>query len=187
MPPIPVTTRNVKTWLKSWSVRAFLVCCCSLISINAQSLGGRSSIQEHGAPACCLLPLSYSSPRPVVLISEVNSTRAIAFDSVTFKKEPFALASPFAADGRTRVMLFALNLPLSPGDDLSVLTAKAEDAAHRIHMLKVEYVAPVAQLNWLSAVVLRFSDSMVDAGDVLIQLHLNGNPRRPGEAMLSAL
>ena len=49
---------------------------------------------------------------PPIIISQTDSTRAIAFDSVTFVKEPFTLPSHFAADGRTRVMVFVLNVPV---------------------------------------------------------------------------
>jgi hypothetical protein len=141
--------------IPGWALKTLLIYSCALVSVNSQT------------PAAL---------RTVVLISEVNSTRAIAFDSVTLKKEPFSLSTPFAADGRTRVMVFALNLDLQPGEDLSVITAEAEDAAHRRYSLGVEYAAPLSQLSWLSAVVLRLNDELVDSGDVLIQLRLRGNP-----------
>jgi len=53
-----------------------------------------------------------------VLISHVDSTRAIAFDSVTRTREPFTTAT-------TRIMLFAMKLALPPGE---TLIAEAEDA-----------------------------------------------------------
>ena len=95
-------------------------------------------------------------PSPI-LISQETSTRAIAIDSLSFKSEPFALISAYAAgpDRRTRVMLFAMNLRLQPGEDLSLITADAEDAAHQHYNLTVEYVGPVPHQEWLSAVVLR--------------------------------
>lgn len=112
--------------------------------------------------------------KPLVLISEANSTRAIAFESVTFRKEPFNRSTPLATDGRTRVMVFALNLALAPNEDASAITADAETAAHTHHALRVEYAAPLVSLPWLSAIVLRLSDDLVDAGDVLIGLTLHG-------------
>src|SRR5947209_2866199 len=70
------------------------------------------------------------SPSPV-LISEADSTRAVALESATRLREPFAPTSPvqFGADARTRVMLFALNLRLAAGEDASAVTADAQDAA----------------------------------------------------------
>ncbi len=114
--------------------------------------------------------------RPPVLISEPTSTRAIAFESPTFFREPFSLASPYAwsTDTRTRVMLFALNLSLQPGEDLSVVTAEAEDAEHRRYNLQVESVEPVQEQAWLSAVVLRLSDELTTAGDVLVRVSYRG-------------
>src|ERR1044072_3536333 len=112
--------------------------------------------------------------KPLVLISEANSTRAIAFDSVTFTKEPFARSTPFASDGRTRIMVFALNLALAPNEDASAITADAETSIHTHYALRVEYAAPLPSLPWLSSIVLRLNDDMIDFGDVLIGLTLHG-------------
>src|SRR5689334_12289658 len=106
--------------------------------------------------------------KPLVLISEATSTRAIAFDSVTFRKEPFTLTTPFASDGRTRIMVFALNLALAPNEDASAITADAETASHTHYSLRVEYAAPLSSLPWLSSIVLRLNDNLVETGDVLI-------------------
>ncbi|HEU4932273.1 MAG TPA: carboxypeptidase-like regulatory domain-containing protein, partial [Pyrinomonadaceae bacterium] len=115
-----------------------------------------------------------TAEKPLVLISEANSTRAIAFESVTFTKEPFTLSTPFATDGRTRIMVFALNLALAPNEDASAITADAETAAHTHHALRVEYAAPLSSLPWLSSIILRLNDDLVNTGDVLIGLTLHG-------------
>ncbi|HET6978437.1 MAG TPA: carboxypeptidase regulatory-like domain-containing protein [Pyrinomonadaceae bacterium] len=112
--------------------------------------------------------------KPLVLISEANSTRAIAFESTTFRKEPFELSTPLASDGRTRIMVFALNLALNPNEDKSAITADAETADQAHHVLQVEYAAPLATLPWLSSIVLRLSDDLVVSSDVLIGLTLHG-------------
>lgn len=139
--------------------------------------GGRRLKLLLGLSICFLSLLVFAAhagaqTKPPVLISESTSTRAIALDAVTFTREPFALSTPipFAPDRRTRVMLFALNLPLKPGDDLSSLSAEAEDAAHRRYELKIEYVAPLPNQQWLSAVVIRLGDDMNDLGDVLVRV-----------------
>lgn len=113
---------------------------------------------------------------PPILISEATSTRAIAVESVTFTPQPFALTSLFGpvSDRRTRIILFAMNLRLQPGENLSLVTATAEDAAQRVYDLKVEYVGPVPQQEWLSAVVLRLNDSLEDVGDVLVRVSYSG-------------
>ncbi|HEV7744099.1 MAG TPA: LamG-like jellyroll fold domain-containing protein [Pyrinomonadaceae bacterium] len=113
---------------------------------------------------------------PPILISQPTSTRAIAIDSLGFNSEPFALTSPYAAvaDRRTRVMLFAMKLGFQPGEDLSLVTADAEDVSHQHYNLSVEYVGPVPQQEWLSAVVLRLNDNLGDVGDVLVGISYRG-------------
>ncbi|HVF68595.1 MAG TPA: heme-binding protein [Pyrinomonadaceae bacterium] len=112
-----------------------------------------------------------------VLVSEAASTRAVALDASTRVREPFALNSPvrFGADARTRLMLFAMNLHLAAGEDASVVTADAEDAAHKIHTLAVEYVGKVPGQEWMSSVVVRLGDQLApDAGDVLVRITYKG-------------
>jgi uncharacterized protein GlcG (DUF336 family) len=112
-----------------------------------------------------------------VLISQAGSTRAVALESVTRVPEPFALTSPvrFGADARTRVMLFATNLHLAPGEDASVVTAEAEDAARRTYALAVEHAGPVPGQEWMSSVVVRLDDRLAeDSGDVLVRVTYRG-------------
>jgi uncharacterized protein GlcG (DUF336 family) len=119
-------------------------------------------------------PASAQSSKPV-LISEPTSTRAIALDSVTRVREPFAFSSParLGGDGRTRLMLFALNLRAEPGDT-SPVTADAEDGAGRVYPLKVEHVGPVPGQEWMSSVVVRLADGMENLGDVLVRVTHRG-------------
>ena len=71
-------------------------------------------------------------------------------------------------------MLFAIDLSLQPGENLSAITADAEDAAQRHYDLTVEYVGPVAHQEWISAVVLRLNDNLGDVGDVLVRVSYGG-------------
>lgn len=114
--------------------------------------------------------------RPV-LLSEENSTRAMALDSVTHACEPFSLRSPVAwsADDRTRVMLFAMNLRLLPGETAADVLVFAEDASHRTYPLEVEYVGAVPQQAWLSSIVVLLNDDLGDAGDVLLRISYHGS------------
>src|SRR4026209_2276116 len=74
--------------------------------------------------------------RPM-LISHPDSTRAIAFESVTRQREPFTTTVQvrFGSDSATRIMLFAMNLAWQPGE---TITADAEDASHTTYPLTVE-------------------------------------------------
>lgn len=111
-----------------------------------------------------------------ILISEENSTRGVALDSVTRTREPFPLTSSiqWGTDKRTRVMLFAMNLSLQPGETASAVTASAEDGAHRTYPLAVEYVGPVPEQPWATAIIVRLSDELGDVGDVLVRITYRG-------------
>lgn len=116
------------------------------------------------------------NPGVPILVSEATSTRALAVDSVLWLRDPFQLNSPvpWGPDRRTRVMLFLMNFELLPGENTSVLTADAEDVAHRNYPLTVEYVGKVPGFDWLSCAVIRLSDDMGDLGDVLVRFRARG-------------
>lgn len=114
-------------------------------------------------------------PGVPILVSEENSTRALALDSVFLTREPFQLTSPVSlgSDSRTRVMLFAANFDLLPNETATAVTASAEDAAHRIYPLTVESVGTYPGLNWLRFIVVRLHDDMGDIGDVLVRIRVH--------------
>ncbi|HEY6189560.1 MAG TPA: heme-binding protein [Pyrinomonadaceae bacterium] len=148
--------------------------------------------QTHARPTCLLIVLCLVSVAlcpvlsPVkrasaeasgpILISEETSTRAVALDSVTRMREPFPLTSPiqWGTDKRTRIVLFAMHLSLQAGETASAVTALAEDGAHRVYPLAVEYVGPVPEQAWASAVIVRLNDEMNDVGDVLVRITYRG-------------
>ena len=118
----------------------------------------------------------HSQQNKLTLVSEETSTRAVAVDSVTQKHEPFSSTSAvqWGADSRTRIMLFAMGLSLQPGEGPMAVTADAEDGAHNIHHLTVEYVGPVPDQDWVTSIILRLDDLTDDAGDVLIGISYQG-------------
>jgi hypothetical protein len=107
------------------------------------------------------------------LLTEWNSTRAIALDSVTRTREPFSVTSNlnFSADHRTRVMLFAANVNLAPGESL---LARAEDAQGKIYPLTVEHVGKFPDFERVTQVVVVLPIELANAGDVSISLTLRG-------------
>src|SRR5215218_10206543 len=114
-----------------------------------------------------------------VLVSQAGSTRAVALEASARVPEPFAPTAPvrFGTDDRTRLMLFAMNLHLAPGEDASSVTADAEDAARRTYALAVEHVGPVPGQEWMSSIVVRLNDQLAaDAGDVLVRVTYKGAP-----------
>lgn len=60
-----------------------------------------------------------------------------------------------------------------PGEGVSVVTAQAEDSAHTIYPLTVEYVGKVANFDWLTQVNVRLPDG-IGAGDILVGISLRG-------------
>jgi hypothetical protein len=127
----------------------------------------------------CLTPARPASAQAEapLLVAEEGTDRAVAVEPVTRARDPFPFtqAIPFAADARTRVMLFAQNVRLLPGETASALAATAEDAAHNVYPLTVERVDPVPGFEWMSSVVLRLGDRMSDStGEVLVGITLRG-------------
>ncbi|PYS61486.1 MAG: hypothetical protein DMF74_16285 [Acidobacteria bacterium] len=124
-------------------------------------------------PNFTITPNSTAAP---TLLTEGNTNRAIALDSVTFLRDPFPLAAinNFSLDQRTRITLFAVSLELLPGEYVSVVTAQAEDVGHKIYPLKVEYVGKVPGFDWLTQVVIRLPDDFLNAGDFLLSVNLRG-------------
>ena len=111
-----------------------------------------------------------------VLVSEEHSTRGIVFESVTHGREPFSAITPisFGPDNRTRIMLFAMNLQLQTGEGPEAVTAEAEDFAHRVYVLPVEFVGPVPDEPWATSIVACLSSQMGDLGDVLVRVTHRG-------------
>ncbi|HWN11477.1 MAG TPA: M12 family metallo-peptidase [Pyrinomonadaceae bacterium] len=113
---------------------------------------------------------------PPTLLTEANTNRAVALDSVTFMRDLFPVATEhnFSLDLRTRVTLFAIGLELAAGEDISVITAQAEDSAHRIFPLTIEYVGKVPNLDWLTQFSVRLPDGLSTTGDLLVSVSLRG-------------
>jgi len=120
--------------------------------------------------ACLLAAVeAHAQQTRPVLISHADSTRAIAFDSVTRQREPFNPTTQirFGSDSATRIMLFATNLQLQSGE---LPTADAETADHVIYPLTVEHVDTVPNYPWVSSVVVRVPNDLPATGDVLVRI-----------------
>jgi hypothetical protein len=114
----------------------------------------------------------FFSPPPV-LLTEENSLRGLVLDSVTFVRDPFPVVTSqnFSSDRHSRVMLFAVNVDLRPGENASTVTAQAEDSTHRIYPLPVESVGKVPGYDWLTQVVVKLPDELGSAGDVSVSIN----------------
>ena len=145
-------------------VGAFVLFCALLLAVVPSPARMANEPRQNRAEAS------------LTLLTQTNSTRAIALDSVTSLSEPFSLNEPvrFSSDIRTRVMLFATGLSLNPGETASAVTADAEDASHLHYPLPVEYVGAVPGYAWMSSVVVQLNDNLGYTGDVLVGITLHG-------------
>ena len=111
-----------------------------------------------------------------VIVTEPNTDSAVALDSVTMVRDPFPLTTPFnmSVDGRTRVMLFVLNLELQPGENTSAITARAEDGASNVFPLTVEFAGRMPNFDWLTQVVVRLPDNTPAAQSLFVSVTLRG-------------
>jgi pimeloyl-ACP methyl ester carboxylesterase len=156
--------------------------------INFQPYSGPLTVNQYQAPAIYafaddnvgnrsgLVIYRLINPGVPVLVSEANSTRAVALDSVLWLREPFKLSYgfPWGSDQRTRIMLFALNFDLSPGESASSVAATAQDGSNQVYSLPVEFVGKVPGAEWLTCVVVKLNDNIGDVGDVLVQISYHG-------------
>lgn len=117
------------------------------------------------------------SAAPLLAVEEGTTDRAVAVESVTRARDPFPVtqAIAFSTDARTRVVLFAQNVQLLPGETASALAATAEDSSHNVYPLTVEHVDAVPGFEWMSSIVVRLSEQMTDStGEVLVGVTLRG-------------
>jgi uncharacterized protein (TIGR03437 family) len=111
-------------------------------------------------------------PPPPALVTEDGSDIALALDSVTMVRDPFPLTTAFnfSSDNRTRVMLFATNLTLGPGEDAASIVARAEDAQLNVYPMTVEYAGAVPGFGFLTEVVVVLPGNLPAGQSVLVSL-----------------
>ena len=124
------------------------------------------------------------APPSLILLTEPNSERAIALDSVTLVRDPFLISSPYnlSNDERTRIMIFSSNLSLLPGDSATDVTVQAEDAQHQRYELALEFAGKTGQFDWLKQIIVRLPDQ-VGARTLWIRISYRGAVSNP--AMIS--
>ena len=125
----------------------------------------------------CLVPARAATNKKPVLISQTASTRAVAFETVSFKAEPFPLTASLpltSTDTRTRISIFAMDLELLPGEGANAFTSDVQDSTGKIYPLKVEFMGQVPNFPGITMIVVRLADDLGDVGDVLIRLNLHG-------------
>jgi hypothetical protein len=119
-----------------------------------------------------LVPIS-TPPAPALLTDRFTG-RAAALDSVTLMSDPFPVTTTqnFSPDQHTRISLFAYNVELKSGEDVSALTAQAEDSQQRSYPLTIEYVGKVPKFEWVSQIVAKLPVELKGVGDVRVSIKL---------------
>jgi len=111
-----------------------------------------------------------------IIATEENSDVAIALDSPTMLRDPFALVNPFnfGTDNRTTLMLFVTQLDLLPGEDSSAVTARFQDANGNVFPLQVEFVGDVPGVAGLKQVIVRLPSNTPTNQSIFISVTLHG-------------
>jgi hypothetical protein len=111
-----------------------------------------------------------------IIATEANTDIAIALDSPTMLRDPFALINQFnfGTDNRTTLMLFVTNLDLLPGEDKSAVTAKFQDASLNVFPLVVEFVGKVPGVDEFSQVIVRLPSNTPANQSIFITVTLRG-------------
>ncbi|MDX6574704.1 MAG: hypothetical protein QOE96_657 [Blastocatellia bacterium] len=116
-----------------------------------------------------------SSNMPVLFTDE-GTGRALALDSVTFKRDPFPVRTSdnFSQDQTTRLMLLSANLDLQPGDGPSTVTAQADDGKGHTIPLVVEWVGRLPNFDWITVVIARLPPELLNANQALVNVTARG-------------
>ena len=143
-----------------------------IIFISSSSLNSNEIVDFEGTKLPIVLPF-----RMPILLTQENSLRALALDSVTRISEPFGVANinNFSSDQRTRISLFAVNVELNPGENASsVITAQAETSLGQVFPLTIEHFSAVPNFSWLKQIVLKLPNEIANSNEVRVSLNVRG-------------
>ena len=115
--------------------------------------------------------------RPAPVLLSRNSTFAATLDSAILTTDPYPVISTrnfFSSDPRTHITLFAYNLELRQGEDVSAITVRAQDGQQVIHDLPVVAVHEVPNFSWIKQVTIKLPDQLKGIGNVSVWINLHG-------------
>lgn len=144
-----------------------------LLELLSETKHWNLTIEASSTPT----PTPTPPPSPPVIITQANSNRAIALDSVFFFREPFPKTAPltWGTEERTRIIIFANNAQLLPGETFAVVTAQMEFGA-QVHAMVVEYVGPVAGATGITMIVIKLPDAITTPTDAQVSITVRGIP-----------
>ena len=141
-------------------------------------VGADGSLYYLSIGSGAVFKVQFSAPQipAPVIATELNSDIAIALESPTALRDPFALTSPvkFGTDQQTRLSLFVTNLDLLPGETSLAVTARFQDANLNVFPLAVEFVGPVPGVAGLSQVIVRLPPNTPANQSIFVSVSLHG-------------
>lgn len=145
----------------------------AITRLSDVTFAGNSLNLTVPAQSITLLVIAGAAP---ILYTEQNSQRALAMESVNLLRDPFSFSTTnnFSSDHLTRITVLAGNVELNAGETSAIVTAQAEDAQNNLYPLAVENVGKVPGYDWLTQVVLTFSNQGLPAGDYRLTVSLRG-------------
>ena len=99
------------------------------------------------------------SPTPI-LISESNSTRALARNAGTTKFGNSQKLQPKSFSANSKIVLYATNLELLPGEDASAFRLYVEDAKGRKYRFPVLNIQELEGQEWIYALTVELKDEL---------------------------
>ena len=120
-----------------------------------------------------LAPIN-SRPDPVLL--RRDGTSAATLESATLMTDPYPVISTrnfFSSDQHTHITLFAYNLELRQGENVSAITVRAQDQQGVIYDLPVVAVHEVPNFSWIKQVTVKLPDQLKGVGGVLVWVRLH--------------
>ncbi|MCU1267820.1 MAG: Hydrolase [Acidobacteria bacterium] len=107
-----------------------------------------------------------------VLLTEDGTNRALALDSVTFKRDPFSVNGRynFSPDHLTRLMLLSANLDLQPGEGPEIVQAQADDGNGNSYPLTVEWIGRLPDFDWITVVIAKLPNGLATANQGLVSI-----------------
>ena len=141
-------------------------------------VGNDGSLYYLSIGAGSVFRVRFNSPQgsKPIIATEEGSDIAIALDSPTMLRDPFALVNPFnfGVDNRTTLSLFVKQLDLLPGEDKSAVTARFQDAAVNVFPLEVEFVGKLPGVEEFSQVIVRLPANTPANQPIFVSVTLRG-------------
>lgn len=138
----------------------------SITFVSSGSVSGDQTVSFVGAATPLILV------QIPILLARDNFQHALALDSALLTEEPFGVSNTLniSNDHRTRVSLFALNLDLGTNENLSAVTAEAEDSLGTVFPLTIEALVAVPNFPWLKQLVVKLPDEIANKIEVRVRI-----------------